>query len=189
MRLTKEFFYNDTKKVAKELLGKLLVRKLKNNIILSGIICETEAYLGVKDKACHTYNNKKTNRTYPMWLEGGHSYIYFIYGKYFCFNIVTETENHGTAVLIRSLIPYQGIDIMLKNRGINNIKNLTNGPGKICQALAIDKNLNAVDLTASKDLWIESYKKTNAKKIIKTKRIGIDYADDWADKKLRFCFS
>lgn len=115
-RILKDKFYQrNTETVAIELLGKKLVHCIGNQRI-SGIITETEAYLGLKDKACHTYGGRKTDKTRSMYLHGGHAYVYFIYGKYFCFNVVTLTDQHPEAVLIRALEPLESIDTMKQFR-------------------------------------------------------------------------
>ncbi len=137
MKLDKTFYIRDTLPVAKELLGKKLVHKI-NGRILSGIIVETEAYMGIQDKAAHSYGGRKTERTKVMFEAGGVSYIYFIYGLYYCFNVVTAEEGIPQAVLIRAVQPVEGIEDMALLRVNKNIKELTkkqiiniaNGPAK-----------------------------------------------------------
>lgn len=115
-KLKESFYLRDTLEVAQDLLGKKLVRIDEKGEKLSGLITETEAYLGSKDPACHSYKNKKTPRTECLYLKGGHAYIYFIYGMYYCFNVVTRDEKSPEAVLIRALMPLEGKEIMIKNR-------------------------------------------------------------------------
>lgn len=186
IRLNSKFFHQKTEMVAKELIGKVLVSKIGKKK-LSGVIIETEAYVGPHDLACHA-SKSKTDRTKVMFEEGGCWYVYMIYGFYYCLNIVTETKEYPSAVLIRALEPIEGIEEMKKNRETENIANLTSGPGKLCQALKIDKKLNctsAVNLKSS--LFIEDRGiKITPHNIRKTKRIGVDYAGVWKDKKLRF---
>ena len=189
-RLTREFFKQDTKKVARGLLGNYLVRStLKGNII--GKIIEVESYLGPHDKASHSYNYKKTDRTKIMYMIPGTLYIYLIYGLYHCLNVITEPEDIPCAVLIRQLYPIDGIELMSKNRNIkirNTFKNLTDGPGKLCMALDITKKkFNGTDSCAhnSKLFFIEG-EKINDSSIIAQKRIGIDYAQEDKHRLLRF---
>lgn len=191
MKLDRHFYNRDTITVAKELLGKVLVYN-DNGIIVSGKIVETEAYRGIMDKAAHAYGGKKTKRVEPMYGEAGHSYIYFIYGLYHCFNVVTEKIGTPEAVLVRALEPIDGIDIMSKKRFNKQVEeltkkekiNLTNGPSKLCSALSLDRNLNKEDLCGEK-LYIEDrgYVETN---ILSSKRVGIDYAEEARDYLWRF---
>lgn len=191
MKLDKTFYIRDTLPVAKELLGKKLVHKI-NGRILSGIIVETEAYMGIQDKAAHSYGGRKTERTKVMFEAGGVSYIYFIYGLYYCFNVVTAEEGIPQAVLIRAVQPVEGIEDMALLRVNKNIKELTkkqiiniaNGPAKLCSALKLDKTLNAVSLT-SDILYIEDVNYNNFE-IVETTRIGIDYAEEAKDYPWRF---
>lgn len=179
-----DFYQRKTIIVAQELLGKKLVRIYKGQRI-SGIITEVEAYLGVADKACHTYNNRRTARTEAMYLPGGHAYIYFIYGMHSCFNIVTEQKDVPEAVLIRSLEPVEGIELMKQFRNQTNLKNLTTGPGKLAQALQLTKELNGSVLT-SPELFLEEGSKISKSQIVKKPRIGVAYAEEHAEWPLRF---
>lgn len=184
-RILKDKFYQrDTETVAKELLGKKLVHCIGNQRI-SGIITETEAYLGLKDKACHTYGGRKTDKTRSMYLHGGHAYVYFIYGKYFCFNVVTLTDQHPEAVLIRALEPLESIDTMKQFRKKDKIKELTTGPGKLCQALGINKSHDGLSLTHS-EITIEEHLTITESQIVAKPRIGIHYAQEAKDWPLRF---
>ena len=186
MILNEEFYRQEAVTVAKELIGKKLVRKMDDKIIESKIV-ETEAYMGPEDKASHAYNNKRTKRTETMFAEGGIAYIYLIYGMYYCLNIVTERKGKPEAVLIRAVEPLLGLDIIKKNRDIKSQKreDLTNGPGKLCQALEIDKSLNGVNFTTNKELYIEKGEENNFE-IGKGKRVNIDYAEEYKDKLWRF---
>jgi DNA-3-methyladenine glycosylase len=168
--LPRKFYQRDTVKVAKELLGKTLVRKI-NGKILTGIITETEAYAGKNDPASHA-SRKKTERNKVMFNEVGFSYVYFTYGMYYCFNVVAKkkTEPAG-AILIRSIQPMLGIKHMIRNRNTNKISNLTNGPGKLSQALKITLKQYNHDLTKNSSLYITDGIKP--KKITKAPRIGI----------------
>lgn len=182
--LPTDFYLRDTKTVARQLLGKRLVRIYRGHR-LSGIITEVEAYLGVKDKAAHSYGNRRTARTEPMYGEGGTSYIYFVYGMHHCFNVVTRQKDVPEAVLIRALEPVEGIPWMKKFRKVDSLKNLTNGPGKLAQALKITRDLNGTPLD-SKDLFIEMGDPLAPSNIVRRSRIGVDYADDHALWQLRY---
>ncbi len=161
--LPRSFYKRKTEQVAKELLGKFLIRKIGKSKILAQIT-ETEAYVGPHDLASHSRFGK-TPRNAVMFGPAGHAYIYLVYGLYHCLNIVTEKEGFGAAVLIRAT-------------------NLAKGPGLVCRVLQIDKNLYGVDLTKSGALYIVDGPKPQ--KILVSKRVGIDYAKDWKDKPLRF---
>ncbi|MFX1553474.1 MAG: DNA-3-methyladenine glycosylase, partial [Promethearchaeota archaeon] len=189
-RLERDFFIRDTNTVARELIGNYLVRKTPKGHIIGKII-EVEAYLGPIDKASHSYNYKRTNRTKPMYMKPGTLYIYLIYGLYYCLNVITEPAGIPCAILIRKLFPIEGIELMVENRNVKvgkNFKNLTDGPGKLCMALNITKaKFNGKDscLTSSKLFFIEG-EKISSNSIIANKRIGIGYAEEDKDRLLRF---
>lgn len=179
--LDRGFYARDTVNVAKDLLGKILVRRL-NDHILSGMIVETEAYRSSDDPASHSYRGM-TNRNRVMFGEVGYSYVYFTYGMYYCLNIVAkDADTKAGAVLIRALEPLKGIEIMKKNRD-KELYNLTNGPGKLTQALKIDKSLNGIDVTKEGMLYVINGYKIDKEKIEATPRIGIKTA---LDKHWRF---
>jgi len=175
-KLKRNFYTRDLLIVAKDLLGKILVKN-DNDKFLSGRIVEVEAYDGLIDKAAHTYSGK-TKRNEIMFNKGGYFYVYFTYGVHFCCNIVTGKKDHGTAVLIRAIEPVNNIDIMIKNRfgrKLLNEKekfNLTSGPGKLCQAFGINKSHYGIDLTGDK-IYLINANKINEDSIVITKRIGI----------------
>ena len=174
MKLPRKFYSRNTKVVAKELLGKILV-----NGKCKGKIVETEAYFGKNDPASHSYG-KITKRNIIMYQKPGTIYVYFTYGNHWMLNVVTEKEGVPGAVLIRALEPLKGIGLMRKRRGTKDIKNLTTGPGKLTKAFGIDKRHNGLDITKG-NLFIEN---SNEKfKIIKTTRIGIPKGKE---KLLRF---
>lgn len=189
-KLNREFYSRDTETVAKELLGKILVHEVDGKR-LAGKIVETEAYLGIKDKAAHSYGGRRTPRVEVMYGEAGFSYVFIIYGMYYCFNVVTQKEEIPEAVLIRALEPVESLDIIATNRFKKDyndltktqIKSLTNGPGKLCDGLKINKTLNGEDLFDNK-LYIED--NDEEFNIITDKRIGIDYAEEAKDYLLRF---
>jgi DNA-3-methyladenine glycosylase len=174
-RLTRSFFVRDTLLVAEQLLGKVLIRKIHNRY-LSGRIVEVEAYIGEEDLACHA-SRGRTTRTEVMFGKAGCAYIYLIYGMYYCFNIVTEKKDFPAAILIRALEPLEGKEQMMQYRHNQNLHALTNGPGKMCQALAIDTQLNGEDVCESKKLFIvDDGFRVEKKEILQSTRIGVDYA-------------
>jgi len=179
MKLRREFYNRPTLKVAKDLLGKYLVVD-KNGTKLSGKIVETEAYRGHYDPASHAYGGM-TPRNRIMFGEPGRAYVYFTYGMYYCLNIITERKGFPAAVLIRALEPIEGIEIMRRRRKKEKLEDLTSGPGKLCQAMGVDKLLNGADLIG-KTIYAEDRSEA-AEKIISTIRIGID---EGKEKKWRF---
>jgi len=169
-RLSKSFYSRDTIIVAKKLLGKILVRKIGRKTI-AGIIIETEAYRYKDDPASHAYKGM-TERNKAMFGEVGRTYVYFTYGMYFCFNVIARNNNFDAgAVLIRALKPTVGIKQMMKNRGNKKINNLTNGPGKLTQAMEITKKQYGEDLTKTSNLYITEG--LNTQKKFSNPRIGI----------------
>ena len=168
--LPKKFYQRDTVVVAKELLGKKLTRKI-GNYEISGTIIETEAYRHKNDPASHAFRNI-TDRNKVMFGEVGIAYVYFTYGMHYCFNVVAKKmKDPAGAVLIRGIIPEKGIKKMQQNRNIKNLKNLTNGPGKLTQALEITKEHYGIDLTKKIEIYIEQG--LEVKKIKKSTRVGI----------------
>ena len=173
--LPREFYLENTVSVAKNLLGKKIIRKI-GRVEMSGIITETEAYRHKDDPASHAFRNI-TERNKVMFGEVGRAYVYFTYGMHFCFNVVARNpKSKAGAVLIRAIEPKKGIKTMQKNRKIENLKNLTNGPAKLSQALKITKSHYGVDLTNNTELFIIDGERP--KKIISSSRIGIKEATD-----------
>jgi DNA-3-methyladenine glycosylase len=171
--LNRTFFRRDTITVARRLLGAKLVREYSGSV-LSGMITEVEAYLGSSDSACHA-SKGQTPRNAVMFGPAGIAYVYFVYGMHFMLNIVTEQEGKPCAVLIRAIKPLTGrvqMEALRRKKG----KDLSNGPAKLCQALAIDSSLNGWDVTKGELLWLESHRKVMADSIKSGSRIGIDYA-------------
>jgi DNA-3-methyladenine glycosylase len=184
-KLSLDFYKRDTKTVAKDLLGKLFVHKIDGKRI-AGRIVETEAYLGVIDLAAHSYGGKRTERTSTMFMGGGHAYVYLIYGMYFCMNVVTREQGIPEAVLIRALEPVEGLIEMRKRRtSARKDVDLTSGPGKLCGALGITREQNALRLDG-RELFIEDAPPVKRSQIVASPRIGIDYAEHAADWPLRF---
>lgn len=185
-KLDKTFYIkDDVVGIAQQLLGKLLFTNI-NGLLTAGIISETEAY-HEDEKACHAYNSKRTKRTELLFAEGGKAYIYLCYGIHHLFNVVTGPENIAQAVLIRGVIPYNGVEVMLARRRMDKIKpNLSSGPGTLSKALGITTELNYTDLQSNL-IWIEDIGiKVPASDIIATPRIGVDYAGEDAQLPWRF---
>jgi DNA-3-methyladenine glycosylase len=176
-RLSPAFFERDTLQVAKDLLGCRLVR-IDDGQRLSGLIVEAEAYIGEDDRACHAARGR-TPRTRVMYGLPGRSYVYFVYGMYHCLNVVTEREGFPAAVLIRALEPQEGFEVMRRRRGGRPDRELTNGPGKLCQALGIDARLNGVDLTVHDRLYLERGEPVPPEQIAVSPRVGIN-VQGWA---------
>jgi len=156
-----------------------------------GKIVEIEAYLGPNDKACHAYNFKKTEKTKVMFMKPGTFYVYYIYGMYFCLNVITEPEGIPCAIFIRKLFPIEGIELMKVNRKVKigkNYKNLVDGPSKLCMALNITKEkYNGKDSCMdTSTLYFTEGKNIVDKKFTLNKRIGINYAEEDKDRLLRF---
>ena len=175
-KLDRQFYTRDLLAVANELLGKLIVKKEKGKI-LSGKIVEVEAYDGSIDEAAHTFIGK-TKRNEIMFNEGGYLYVYFTYGNHYCCNVVTGQEGKGTAILIRAIEPVDGVATMIKNRFNRNLLNekekynLTSGPGKVCQAMSINKNHYGIDLTGE-EIYLIDQPIVEMQNVVITKRIGI----------------
>lgn len=184
--LNQNFFDRYVVEVAHDLLGKRLVRQVEG-ITISGLISETEAYDGTKDLACHARAGK-TKRTAVMFGPPGYAYIYFTYGMHWCFNVVTGGEGYPAAVLVRSILPDNGLEFIARQRlGIKQ-QSWVDGPAKLTKALKIDKILNGANLTEpDSGLWIENGKKPDESFIGQGPRIGIDHTPEpWRSKPWRF---
>jgi DNA-3-methyladenine glycosylase len=190
MKLSRDFYLKeDVFQISRDLLGKVLYTNIEGEIT-SGLIVETEAYRAPEDKASHAFGNKKTSRTAPFYLEGGISYVYICYGIHYLFNIVTNKAEIPHAILVRAVEPLTGIEVMLERRKKKVLdKSLTSGPGALSQALGINKVHNSLSLTGD-TVWIED-KGTivQAKDIVSTSRIGVDYAQEYALKPWRYYIS
>jgi DNA-3-methyladenine glycosylase len=193
--LRRSYFQTDAESLAKKLLGQRLVRILPDRFRLAGLIVETEAYLGEPDAASHAYRLRRTPRNEAMYAPPGTSYVYFTYGMHFCFNIVCGKTNEPLAVLIRALEPTEGQETMRRNRlsARRPVRKsvpdtaLCSGPARLCQALAIDRSLNGIDLTTDGRLFLEHASGPVADELVqRTPRIGVAYAGDWAARPLRF---
>lgn len=183
--LTAAFYLRPTRIVAKDLLGRVLCRRLEDGQVLRARIVETEAYEGLSDRACHTSKGKKTERTRPMWGPGGRAYVYLIYGMYDCLNAVTGEAGVPEAVLIRAAEPIEGNELLKEKLPHLKEKDWLKGPGRLTRALAIDRSFSGVSLQ-SEDLWLEAGQPLSRSKIGTSTRINVDYAGTCAAKPLRF---
>jgi len=188
---TRRFYQRDPVTLAKALLGQHLVR-VADGRRLVGRIVEVEAYLGIEDRAAHTFGGRRTPRNQAMWGPAGHAYVYFTYGMHYCMNVVAQGVDRPTAVLIRALEPIDGIDIMRNHRAgkiaADRLKptDLCSGPAKLTQALAITRELDGADLVLGDDLFIERGRRVLPSRIALARRVGVDYAGEWAARPLRF---
>ena len=190
--LSRTFYDRDTLEVARDLLGKYLVRRVDGAELVVRIT-ETEAYVGAVDKACHAYGGRRTARTETLYARPGTAYVYLIYGMYHCLNFVTEPEGTAAAVLLRGVEAVSGTDLMAYNRfgrGYEQLtadqrKNFLNGPGKVCRALALTRTHNGLDLAAGGELFLCAGEAPTGE-IHVGKRIGIDYAEEAVDFPWRF---
>ena len=173
--LPKTFYDRDAEPVARDLLGKFVVRLVADRRQI-GRIVETEAYLGPHDLAAHSARGR-TARTEVMFGPPGHAYVYFIYGMHHCLNVVTGPGGHASAVLLRALEP------------VSNIDSSASGPGRLCRALSIDRRLNGHDLTTGELILAEQPDLTGNFEIEARPRVGVDYSGEWAHKPLRFCIA
>jgi DNA-3-methyladenine glycosylase len=191
LRLGREFYLTDVVDLSKKLLGKIIVRKI-DGVYCKARIVETEAYKAPYDKACHAYNNRKTDRTKYFWQIGGSLYVYMVHSVN-CLNITAATEKEPEAVLIRAVEPIAGIEKIKELRKIptnvklslGKLRDMTNGPGKVAGALSFDRSHNGVDLCLSDDAYLiddPDYKFQMERSV----RINVDYADEWKYKPWRF---
>lgn len=184
-RISRAFFIRPARTVARDLLGKVLVRSLGGKR-LAGRIVETEAYVGIGDRASHAYGGKVTPRNISEYRKGGHVYIYLCYGMHWQLNITAQREGNPECVLIRALEPVDAPGApspALRRR----LRALTAGPGRLCRWMRLDRSFDREDVTTSRRLWIEDRGQTvPGGLIVAAPRIGIDYAGEWALKPLRF---
>lgn len=200
--LSSDFYCGDTVKIARRLLGKLIVRQYQGEL-LACRITETEAYVGRCDKACHAYGYRRTDRTSTLFAPPGRAYLYLIYGMYHCLNFVTEPEGEPAAVLIRAGEPVLGTETMARLRFGRPMEQLTpyqkkhflDGPGKLCKALALTRAENGLDLTRGEILWVTEDPEElgltlppETRPIAAGKRINIDYAQEAVDFPWRFYY-
>jgi len=177
--------------LARALLGQHLVRTLDDGTRLAGRIVEVEAYLGVRDRAAHSFGGRRTARNESMYARPGTAYVYFTYGLHHCFNIVCGREGEPVAVLLRALAPVEGLEAMRSHRAGSakapreiSDRLLCSGPARLCQALRIDRSLDGVDLCAPGPISVE--RRPAVRNPVRPARIGVAYAGEWADRPLRF---
>jgi len=196
-RLPRSFYATRPELLAPALLGHRLVRILPDGTRLAGLIVETEAYLGVEDRAAHSFGGRRTDRVKSMYQRPGTAYVYFTYGMHYCFNVVCGREDEPVAVLIRALEPTEGLEVMRANRARRNRagrhpprpdRELCSGPARLCEALAIDRAQDGVDLVEDGRVFIEAARTADLEpgQIARARRIGVDYAGDWAHRELRW---
>lgn len=185
-RLPRSWLARDPATVAHQLLGQTLVSRIGGGRA-SGIIVETEAYLGELDKAAHTYGGRRTERNRSMWGRAGTGYVYFVYGMHHCVNVVAGDEGEPVAVLVRALEPREGTDLMFQRRpAARRLEQLCSGPAKLCQALGITRAQDGCDLVEGDELFLSRSDGRPADSIASGPRIGVDYAEEWAHEPLRF---
>ncbi len=185
--LTRHFLARPAERVARDLLGCLLVREV-DGVRMVGRIVETEAYLGVKDGGSHSFGGRRTPRVEAMYMQAGTAYVYFTYGMHYCMNVVCGQVDEPVAVLIRALEPTHGLDAMRARRGkaAKRDRDLCSGPAKLCQAMEIGPALNTHDLLLGQAIWLESGNPVPNNLVAKTARIGLGTESVWKDKPLRF---
>ncbi len=183
-KVNREFYLKGAEELAPALLGKVLVHKTAEGVT-SGIIVETEAYVGPDDKGAHSCGGVPTPRTAVMYGKGGFAYVYLIYGMYSCFNVVANVKEKPEAVLIRALEPLDNLELMKKRRGTDKLENLCSGPGKLCGALGITREQSGADLCKN-ELFILDRPELPKSEISVSPRINIDYAEEYRDKLWRF---
>jgi DNA-3-methyladenine glycosylase len=182
LRLSREFYARPVLRVAKACIGKLLVHRTQQGLC-AGRIVESEAYRGPEDRAAHSYAGRRTARTEVMFGPPGYAYVFFVYGMHHQFNLVTTKDGAPHAVLIRAIEPVLGVELMAQRRKLPaSARELSNGPGKLCQALGIGRESYGVDLCGGTLFLAEG----PPVRSVSAKRIGIDYAGDWAEKPWRF---
>jgi len=187
LKLNSDYYLNeDVISLAKDLLGKVLYTKIEGEIT-AGVITETEAYFGIKDKASHAFGSRRTARTETMFAQGGIAYVYLCYGIHNLFNVVTSAKDNPNAVLVRSIEPLIGLEIIEERRSMPRTKAaISAGPGSAAKALGIDRTFNAKDLSGD-EIWIEDHQiYFNPDQISISPRVGVAYAQEHALLPLRF---
>jgi len=185
--LAREFYQRPTEVVARQLLGKLVVRTHPDGVVVLRVN-EVEAYLGVDDPACHTYGGRRTPRTETMWGEAGHAYIYLVYGLHKCLNVVTVGPEQPEAVLLRGGAVVEGMDLVRIRRGpLVGERSLTDGPGKLCRALAVTRDDDGVDLCSPESTLqiCDDGVEVPEDRVRRVPRVGVDYAGEAASWPLR----
>jgi DNA-3-methyladenine glycosylase len=184
--LARGFYQRDTRTVARDLLGKLLVRRVDGDLAVARIV-EVEAYLGVGDPACHTFRGRRTARVEAMWGEAGRLYVYFTYGMHHCANVVTREVGVPEAVLLRGAVAVAGEAAIRVRRGGRGGPGMLIGPARLCQGLAIDRALNGADLVAGGAVWLaDDGLRCPPRPVCALPRVGVAYAGEAAAWPLRF---
>lgn len=184
--LARGFYQRETTVVARDLLGKLLVRE-DGTAAAVARITEVEAYLGVGDPAAHTFGGRRTPRVEVMWGEAGHLYVYFTYGMHHCANVVTRRAGVPEAVLLRGVVAVHGGGIVAARRGGRGGREMLAGPARLCQGMAIDRTLNGADLTSAGAVWLaDDGLRCPRDAVVELPRVGVAYAGDAASWPLRF---
>lgn len=183
--MSARFYQRPTEIVARELLGKLLVRSFPNGRVLVVRLTEVESYLGVDDPACHTFGGRRTSRVSTMWGQAGRAYIYLVYGMHHCLNVVTVGPNDPQAVLVRGAVPVVGREEIVRRRGRS--RNLLDGPGKLCQGLGLNRDQDGTDLcTTEGRVWLsDDGVRAREADVIRGPRVGVAYAGEAAAWPLR----
>lgn len=188
-RFARADYAMDALSLARRLLGQRLVRVI-NGRRRSGLIVETEAYLGERDRACHSFAGRRTPRVEPMYAHAGTSYVYFTYGMHHCFNVVAGELGEPVAVLIRAIEPVEGVRAMLASRGggarTPGVEKLCAGPARLCMSLSLDRRHSGLDMTSAPDLFIEHAPPVPPRRIGSSARIGLGNAGVWTRRRLRF---
>ncbi|MEA2624973.1 MAG: DNA-3-methyladenine glycosylase [Candidatus Binatota bacterium] len=185
--LPQEFYRRPTLRVARDLLGCILVHRTSDGAT-AGLVVEVEAYRGPKDRGAHSFGGRRTARNEVMYGAPGYAYVYFTYGMHFCMNVVTEEEGRPEAVLLRALRPLAGVALMRRRRSLDRdvpAERLARGPGNLCRAMGIDRSRNGADLTAG-DLSLYAGETIRGAAVARSPRIGIDYAGEWAGRPWRW---
>jgi DNA-3-methyladenine glycosylase len=191
-RFRQDDFGLPAKALATRLLGAMLVREEPGSARRAGMIVETEAYLGVADRACHSFGGRRTPRVEPMYARAGTAYVYFTYGMHHCFNVVAGEIGEPVAVLIRALEPVEGLELIRECRSFGPRERrpdtlLCSGPARLCEALDIDRRHSGIDLADSSEIWIETGHPIPPRIVRSGPRIGVAYAGEpWVSRRLRF---
>ncbi len=186
-RTNRDFYKRPTLAVARNLLGQRLVKLEEDHSRLSGIIIEVEAYIGTEDLACHARTGR-THRNKTMWGPPGHAYVYFIYGMHWMLNVVTEEEGRPAAILIRALLPEEGLPLMMERRNLQKTTQLLSGPAKLCQAFGIKQDADGTDLCSSAgNLFIEEAGQIPEIAVTTGARVGLNNVPEpWKSIPWRF---
>ena len=187
--LERRFYQRGTAAVARDLLGKLLIRDLPEGRVAVRLV-EVEAYLGIGDPAAHTFGGRRTPRNEVMWGDPGRLYVYFTYGMHFCCNAVTRKAGVPEAVLLRGAVPVHGEPLIAVRRGGRTGRKLLDGPARLCQGLAIDRGLNGADLTLVGAVWLAADGfECRRGSVRRLPRVGVGYAGEAARWPLRFALN